>query len=340
MSFNEELPKKIDEELNKKDLIQKIKSDETEENNKNSPENYLMNQGNKEEDMKDTFNQSLKDKILQKINWDEFKDKQIYEANDYQNPFKASPNGLESDQINKNRNSEKGMNNKNFSKDKIRKEIHPDSQNESNKVVSPVEEIDPDRGIGKLNFTKEFTDTRISKAMPVHERTIYWKKKRDEKIKNISEKKIDKNLSECTFQPHLMTSDKKAGDNYLTNKSSILSMEKHISKMNSVKQAKMNEEKKKNFQPGSGNIWSNKITVPQTFRFLNKNTNKNKANNKVSGVENGKKSPYVSNSEEIKKFAENKLKVGFKDIDFVSAQELIHNELLMLEIKNEHFEDL
>lgn len=103
----------------------------------------------------------------------------------------------------------------------------------------------------------------------VEERTILWKEKIDERLKNIRETKKSHELDGCTFEPIMVTKKSpetiKGGISHESKKS----YEKYLKRMQNVRTQKETFNKKSELKPGAGNIWKNKVTIPQPPKFLN-----------------------------------------------------------------------
>ncbi len=85
----------------------------------------------------------------------------------------------------------------------------------------------------------------------VEQRTILWKQRMDEKMKEVRESRKDRDLEGCTFKPDLVSKHTKPTSGGLL-QNSQKSYEKYLKKRKDMMAKKVESEKRAERQPGCG----------------------------------------------------------------------------------------
>ena len=115
------------------------------------------------------------------------------------------------------------------------------------------------------------------KAGWIEKRTMEWQQQKEEKIKALKNDIEERELEDCTFKPVLLEEDRNI-NSYEGTKVSMKSIEKHITKQKQIRDAKEQAQKCFEQGPGSGKLWSKKLTVPKAPSFAQSKKPKISAN--------------------------------------------------------------
>lgn len=191
-----------------------------------------------------------------------------------------------------------------------------------------------------------FGRTASGRKIPVEERTMLWKAKKESKIKNTREQIKNEDVEDCTFKPKLTSNFSNAVHNSkVINEVSSKSIEKHILRKKEI--IYQQDKSKQKVSIGSGVTWKNKLTVPRLFKFqqnqeeiksLLKPVNCANSPTKRSGRHINKRfnNNVMSHTNYIEAMNTKELLID-KNMDFQDARNILHYELMKLELENPNF---
>ena len=118
-------------------------------------------------------------------------------------------------------------------------------------IPQEPEQNTQENSAGKIS--EKTTPQKHIMSYKVEERTVLWKQKMEERIKEVRDSEKDKELDGCTFKPALIANNRKSSKG---SKASPLvsqkSYDKYIEKRKSFKEATELNEQQINMRPGYG----------------------------------------------------------------------------------------
>lgn len=249
----------------------------------------------------------------------------------------------------------KKANEEKIPKNKIQKEIsnkesNSRANNQDSKANQNLVEYDKNKNSLSNEYRPEmsFGRTASGRKIPVEERTLLWKAKKESKIKNTRDQIKNEFIEDCTFKPKLFSNNSNTIYNSkVISEVSLKSIEKHIKRKKEIIYQQDKDKEKEKICVGQGKNWKNELTVPKLFKFqqnqeeikallkpvdcanspskrssifINKRTNNN----------SGRYSNYI---EEMNK----KEDLIDKPMNFDDARDILHSELMKLELENPNF---
>ena len=222
-----------------------------------------------------------------------------------------------------------------------------------------------------LTINTDINNNNENQMYDLLQRQEIWKNKQKERMENLKKLEKEKEMKQCFFTPEI-NKENSLNKSYITYKSVNLledpeSYQMYIKRMQKKRDEENNEKKREEKKPGSGKIWSNKpkyynLDYDYTKHEISKNNKlyRSKSNPKLNSSKTSNNTKISYSNLDQGKFYEGiykKVEKNFhtnynkenehednilftQTVEYGKAIEILHNELLSINLLNDDDEEI